>query len=112
MASKKPPSSASKAGASRQNVRVICRIRPVNQKEIQNGGVTCVNYTDTAIEVKGEEGKNDFSFDRVFGPESTQVGVFEYAASSIITDVLAGYNATIFAYGQTGTGKVSSRRVD
>lgn len=49
---------------------------------------------------------NVFSFDRIFGSESSQVQVFQDTALPLIADVLAGYNATIFAYGQTGTGKV------
>jgi kinesin family member 5 len=40
----------------------------------------------------------------MFSPESTQADVFE-TIQPLIADVLAGYNATVFAYGQTGTGK-------
>lgn len=97
----------SKSGkATRQNVRVICRVRPTNQREIKEGGVTCVKYTEDTIEVNNE-GSNKFNFDRIFGSESTQIDVFTETAAPLIEDVLAGYNATIFAYGQTGTGKVS-----
>ena len=95
-----------KKEASRQNVRVICRIRPTNQKEINIGGFTCVKHETTTIEVNCEGSQNTFNFDRVFGAESTQVQVFEESARPLIGDVLSGYNATIFAYGQTGTGKV------
>lgn len=91
----------------KQNVRVFCRIRPTNQKEIDSGGYTCVNYTNNSIEVATEEGTNMFTLDRVFGDDVTQVDVFHESATSLIGDVLSGYNATIFAYGQTGTGKVS-----
>jgi hypothetical protein len=91
----------------RQNVRVICRIRPTNQREIREGGTTCVKYTDANIEVIADAGeKNTFNFDHVFGMESKQIEVFQESAAPLIEDVLAGYNATIFAYGQTGTGKV------
>lgn len=92
--------------ASRENVRVVCRVRPTNQKEIQSGGVTCVKHTDDAIEVNLDGSLHNFALDRVFGPESLQVEVFGDTAVHLIHDVLAGYNATIFAYGQTGTGKV------
>lgn len=99
----------SKSGkqATRQNVRVICRIRPTNAREIREGGVTCVKFTEDMIEVNNEGAQNKFNFDRVFGGESTQVDVFNETARPLIEDVLNGYNATIFAYGQTGTGKVS-----
>lgn len=95
-----------KKEASRQNVRVICRIRPTNQKEISSGGITCVKYSDVSIEIMHESAQSNFNFDRIFGADSTQVQVFEESARPLIGDVLSGYNATIFAYGQTGTGKV------
>lgn len=97
----------SKSGkATRQNVRVICRVRPTNAREIREGGSTCVKCGEEQIDVQSEGGNNKFNFDRVFGMESTQVEVFQESAAPLIADVLAGYNATIFAYGQTGTGKV------
>jgi kinesin family protein 3/17 len=46
-----------------------------------------------------------FSFDIVFSPTCTQESIFKKAALPIIESVLQGYNGTIFAYGQTGTGK-------
>ena len=41
----------------------------------------------------------------VFGQKSIQGNIFKQAALPIIESVLEGYNGTIFAYGQTGTGK-------
>lgn len=46
-----------------------------------------------------------YLFDKVFKPNATQEKVYNEAAKSIVTDVLAGYNGTIFAYGQTSSGK-------
>jgi hypothetical protein len=45
-----------------------------------------------------------YLFDKVFKPNATQDKVYNEAAKSIVTDVLAGYNGTIFAYGQTSSG--------
>jgi kinesin family protein 11 len=45
------------------------------------------------------------TFDKVFGPQSRQVDVYDQAVVPIVNEVLEGYNCTIFAYGQTGTGK-------
>jgi hypothetical protein len=53
----------------------------------------------------GSEAPKSFTFDAVFDPDSTQRSVYEYAAQGIVDSVLEGYNGTIFAYGQTGTGK-------
>lgn len=46
-----------------------------------------------------------YLFDKVFKPNATQEKVYNEAAKSIVSDVLAGYNGTIFAYGQTSSGK-------
>ena len=45
-----------------------------------------------------------FSFDTVFGPETSQSDVYE-EVSPVVLGVLDGYNACVFAYGQTGSGK-------
>ena len=46
-------------------------------------------------------GLQAFDFDRVFGPEVKQAGVFQ-DVSQLVTSALDGYNVCIFAYGQTG----------
>ena len=46
-----------------------------------------------------------FTFDRVFDWNCSQADVFNDTALPIIQSTLEGYNGTIFAYGQTGTGK-------
>jgi DNA-binding NtrC family response regulator len=93
-------------GAAKAAVQVFCRIRPTNPKELASGAYTCVKYGEQNIEVKTEEGENKFNFDQIFGMDSTQLQVFNHIAGSLILDVLSGYNATILAYGQSGTGKV------
>ena len=42
---------------------------------------------------------------QVFGTDSTQERLYDGAVSPIVSEVLDGFNCTIFAYGQTGTGK-------
>lgn len=46
-----------------------------------------------------------FSFDYVYGADSSQKFVYQNTAKSAVLSVLEGYNATLLAYGQTGTGK-------
>jgi kinesin family protein 5 len=50
-------------------------------------------------------GVNKFEFDRVFDTNSDQKSVYDIAARPIIDSVLDGFNGTIFAYGQTSSGK-------
>mmetsp|Transcript_7327 Transcript_7327/g.12302 ORF Transcript_7327/g.12302 Transcript_7327/m.12302 type:complete len:883 (-) Transcript_7327:214-2862(-) len=94
-----------KASSTRENVKVVCRIRPETKQEVERQGTTCVKHNNTSVEVTLDEGTNSFSFDQIFGPDSQQQQVFDYCAVPLINDVLQGYNATIFAYGQTSSGK-------
>ncbi|XP_014167698.1 kinesin-like protein KIF3A isoform X2 [Geospiza fortis] len=70
----------------------------VNVDEMR--GTITVHKTDSS-----NEPPKTFTFDTVFGPDSKQLDVYNLTARPIIDSVLEGYNGTIFAYGQTGTGK-------
>ena len=48
---------------------------------------------------------SNFHFDRVFRDQEDQESVYETVGRPVVSDVLAGFNGTIFAYGQTGSGK-------
>ncbi|KAG2809097.1 Kinesin heavy chain [Phytophthora cactorum] len=89
------------------NVRVCCRVRPQNAKELTMASAQrCVFTENETIEVKTNEGSpQKFTFDHVFGEEDNQKTVFENVAQPVVQDIMAGYNATIFAYGQTSSGK-------
>lgn len=95
-----------------ENVRVVVRIRPINGKEL-DGHSQNIIFADTfnkTITVKNphatrEEPPKIFSFDAVFDSQATQVDIYNETARAIVNKVLEGYNGTIFAYGQTGTGK-------
>ncbi|XP_020669326.2 kinesin-like protein KIF3A isoform X2 [Pogona vitticeps] len=96
---------------SSDNVKVVVRCRPFNERE----KVMCYKMAVNVDEMRGtitvhktdssNEPPKTFTFDTVFGPESKQLDVYNLTARPIIDSVLEGYNGTIFAYGQTGTGK-------
>lgn len=46
-----------------------------------------------------------FTFDGVYGVDAKQSDIYKETAYPIVESTLEGYNGTIFAYGQTGTGK-------
>jgi len=95
---------SSRDDISPEKVQVVCRIRPSNQKENKD---SCITLKDESIEYSLDGQRSKFEFDRVYGEESTQAHMFEGSARRLIADVITGYNATIFAYGQAGAGKVS-----
>ncbi|XP_063149981.1 kinesin heavy chain isoform X1 [Candoia aspera] len=84
------------------SIKVLCRFRPLNQSEIIRGDkfIPVFQGDDTVI-----IGGKPYVFDRVFPPNTTQEQVYHACAMQIVKDVLAGYNGTIFAYGQTSSGK-------
>uniref|UniRef100_A0A4W4F2S5 Kinesin-like protein n=1 Tax=Electrophorus electricus TaxID=8005 RepID=A0A4W4F2S5_ELEEL len=84
------------------NIKVLCRFRPLNQSEIIRGDkfLPIFQGDDTVI-----IGGKSFVFDRVFPTNTTQEQVYNSCAKQIVKDVLDGYNGTIFAYGQTSSGK-------
>ena len=51
------------------------------------------------------EPPKQFTFDAIYDWNSTQVDIFEETFQGLVDSVLSGFNGTIFAYGQTGTGK-------
>lgn len=95
------------------NIKVVCRFRPPNKKELEvSGGESIVQIDEdgTNVKLRGQEGMKGpdaagFTFDRVFQMETKQEEVFEYGVKGIVDDVMDGYNGTVFAYGQTGSGK-------
>ncbi|KAJ6427888.1 hypothetical protein OIU84_023316 [Salix udensis] len=87
------------------NIRVFCRIRPITGGE--NFGhlrpVVASNSNEVVLKLMDNKTKS-YNFDQVFHPGSSQDQVFT-EVEPIIKSVIDGYNACIFAYGQTGTGK-------
>lgn len=55
----------------------------------------------------GPYSTHSFVFDHVYDEQSSQKKVYETTARSVVNSALQGYNATIFAYGQTGTGRLT-----
>ena len=113
-----------------ESVKVVVRCRPISTKEInekrrriidmdlKNGSITIenpksggstggnnANINNTGGGGSDTASSKQFTFDMVFDQTATQYGIYEAAAKPIVDCVLEGYNGTIFAYGQTGTGK-------
>ncbi|KAG1668483.1 hypothetical protein FOA52_005256 [Chlamydomonas sp. UWO 241] len=93
-------------------VRVVIRCRPLNEKERTDGRKTIVemNTSEGSIRLHNPKGDSSeapktFTFDQVYDTDSKQIDIFDITAKGIIDSAMEGYNGTIFAYGQTGTGK-------
>ena len=122
------PSQTTRGGASQQrptntdagtNIKVVIRCRRRNEREIQDGSPIIVTTNgarseDITIETSAPTSNfgvvtlpttRTYPFDAVFGPEADQTTVYNDVVQPMLEEVLDGYNCTLFAYGQTGTGK-------
>lgn len=93
-------------------VKVVIRCRPLNSKERGDGRAKIVEMDRKTGQIilnnpKGDssEAPKTFTFDQVMPEDITQTEVYDLTARPIVDNVICGYNGTIFAYGQTGTGK-------
>ncbi|XP_027472448.1 kinesin-like protein KIF27 isoform X2 [Zalophus californianus] len=85
-------------------VKVAVRIRPLLCKEVLHNHQACVRVIpNTQQIVIGRD--RVFTFDFVFGKNSTQDEVYNTCIKPLVLSLIEGYNATVFAYGQTGSGK-------
>ncbi|XP_045426252.1 centromere-associated protein E isoform X5 [Pipistrellus kuhlii] len=86
-------------------VAVCVRVRPLNSREEALGEDTQVYWKTGNNAIYQVDGSKSFNFDRVFDSNETTKDVYEEIAVPIIDSAIQGYNGTIFAYGQTASGK-------
>ncbi|KRW99139.1 P-loop containing nucleoside triphosphate hydrolase [Pseudocohnilembus persalinus] len=94
-----------------ESVKVAVRCRPISRKEQEDNRNLIVQVNQKTGEIivqnpkaEGEQPKT-FTFDKTYAPDCKQSEIYDETAYPIVESVLTGYNGTIFAYGQTGTGK-------
>ena len=93
-------------------VRVLCRVRPTTTEEQTRGErVVAIQGAQrlrlqNAAEYVGEH-EASWAFDAAYDTDASQAQVYE-SIQPITQDVLRGFHATVFAYGQTGAGKTHS----
>ncbi|KAI4891435.1 hypothetical protein NFI96_022124, partial [Prochilodus magdalenae] len=95
-----------------RNIQVVVRCRPFNAVERKSNSHGVVESDQNRKEVTVRTGgvndktsRKTYTFDMVFGPSAKQIDVYRSVVCPILDEVIMGYNCTIFAYGQTGTGK-------
>ncbi|KAL5007549.1 hypothetical protein ScPMuIL_016355 [Solemya velum] len=93
-------------------VKVVVRCRPMAQKELDDSHerIVDMDVNRGVIEIRNpktssSEPKKTFTFDSVYDWNSKQKDLYEETFRDLVQSVLEGFNGTIFAYGQTGTGK-------
>jgi hypothetical protein len=92
-----------------ENIKVIVRVRPLLRHEAERGTeakfISLSPPDGKSLTVSGQEMRHKLKvkFDAAFGEESTQNDVYSMI-KECSTAVVDGFNTTVFAYGQTGTG--------
>ncbi|TDZ53976.1 Kinesin-like protein KIF21B [Colletotrichum trifolii] len=96
----------------RTAVKVAVRVRPplkptdpgyeLIPQRFQRSMVQTTSNTSLAID--SPQGRKLFVFDRVFGSDVDQEGIWEYL-SDCVSAFTQGYNVSLLAYGQSGAGK-------
>ncbi|KAI6066337.1 Kinesin-like protein KIF11 [Aix galericulata] len=95
-----------------KNIQVVVRCRPFNASERKASSYAIVDCDQARKEVSVRTGgvtdktsRKTYTFDMVFGAQAKQIDVYRSVVCPILDEVIMGYNCTVFAYGQTGTGK-------
>jgi len=92
---------------SRGNIRVFARIRPMTAHERKIDQEAKYLVTSNGISFDSET----FDLDGVFGPQATQLEVFERCERTM-ESCMDGYDVCVYAYGQTNTGKTYTMEGD
>ncbi|EGP84565.1 uncharacterized protein MYCGRDRAFT_47142 [Zymoseptoria tritici IPO323] len=98
--------------SARTAVKVVVRIRPPLKAEDPGFDLipqrfresTCEVPNSHTLHIQSPQKKEEFIFDRIFDENTSQEGLWEYLSDSV-TSFVKGYNVSILAYGQSGSGK-------
>eukprot|EP00927_Polykrikos_kofoidii_P023953 TRINITY_DN21882_c0_g1_i1.p1 TRINITY_DN21882_c0_g1~~TRINITY_DN21882_c0_g1_i1.p1 ORF type:complete len:1567 (-),score=266.22 TRINITY_DN21882_c0_g1_i1:133-4644(-) len=97
------------AAGTSSNIQVAVRARPLNSMERNLSSKMIFKASGTTLEELEDDGYTPsgktYTYDNVFGPECSNEDVYNGQCKAIVTSALQGYNGTIFAYGQTSSGK-------
>lgn len=89
-------------------VRAILRVRPSLPSEASGSCLQISPASGDTVRVRNPRNGQEtlsFNFDQCYGPDSSQLAIFAQDVAPLAEHALVGFNVTIFAYGNTGTGK-------
>lgn len=110
------PSIRAPAAGKATTLSVAVKCRPLTDREGGRDIVRVNNDKEVVVldpdlskdyldRIQNRSKERRYAFDYAFGPKSTNLGVYERSIQTTIAGVIQGLNATVFAYGSTGSGK-------
>ncbi|KAF9593644.1 hypothetical protein IFM89_024461 [Coptis chinensis] len=111
-----PASTPGGPKAREEKIVVTVRLRPLSKRELNlkdQVAWECVDDQTIIYKPPSQErsiASASYTFDKVFGPVSETEAVYEEGVKNVALSALMGINATIFAYGQTSSGKTYTMR--
>ena len=103
------PNLAKDLSHSEDNVRIFIKIKPSNNGRDygsqEESNIQLLEPGKLLLYYPAREAYKKFEFENILDENSTQEEVFRKTTAPLLQHCLLGYNATIFVYGQTGTGK-------
>ncbi|KRX03663.1 P-loop containing nucleoside triphosphate hydrolase [Pseudocohnilembus persalinus] len=87
------------------HIQVCIRVRPYNQREKELKANSCLIIEDKDIYLGKQDDEKKFSFDYIADQSVTQEQIYQEIGKPLSEAFQDGYNACVFAYGQTGAGK-------
>ncbi len=91
-------------------IQVAVRVRPLSRAEQEAGQTSAwVQQGSSLVPADARDGTK-YSLDHVFGPEWSTRAIYDKVAAGLLHQVIAGFNGTVFAYGQTSSGKTFTMR--
>ena len=89
-------------------IRVFLRCRPLFAAEKLSGVkdvVSCTGKKVSVVPIRVGQRTQTFTFENVYNRATQQYEIFDESIRPVVMNAIGGYNVTVFAYGQTGTGK-------
>ncbi|KAK7344962.1 hypothetical protein VNO77_15265 [Canavalia gladiata] len=88
-----------------ERIHVTVRARPLSPEDAQTSP-----WRISANSIFISNGSSKFEFDQIFGENCKTVHVYEARTKDIVAAAVRGFNGTVFAYGQTNSGKTHTMR--
>ncbi|XP_075637404.1 kinesin-like protein KIN-7O isoform X3 [Castanea sativa] len=88
-----------------ERINVAVRARPLSQEDAKTSP-----WRISGNSISTTNNSSKFDFDRIFGEECNTFQVYQARTQEIVSAAVRGFNGTVFAYGQTNSGKTYTMR--